>query len=109
MLIAVSEKDSGKIYILDTNKIGGDKVIKTISIHNSPISCMKYNTIYNAVLTTDISGMIEYWNPQNYEQPFNEEEYQFKFKIETDLYELNDNKIAITSLEFSPDGKMFGI
>ena len=54
MLIAVSEKDSGKIYILDTNKIGGDKVIKTISIHNSPISCMKYNTIYNAVLTTDI-------------------------------------------------------
>ena len=65
------------VYILDTNKIGGDKVMKTISIHNSPISCMKYNTIYNAVLTTDISGMIEF----------------------------NDNKIAITSLEFSPDEK----
>ena len=31
MLIAVSEKDSGKIYILDTNKIGGDEIIKSIS------------------------------------------------------------------------------
>lgn len=109
MLIAVSEKDSGNIYIIDTKKTEKEKMIKKITIHSSCVTSIKYNIKYNTVISVDNSGMIEYWNPVTYEQPFDKPEFKFKFKIETDLYEINGQNTSILSLEISRNGKMFGV
>lgn len=107
-VVAVSEKDTGNIYIINTEKLPTD--FKKIEIHSAPVTNIKYNAVYNAVISTDSTGMIEYWDPETFEQPFDSDKrYHFKFKIETDLYEINSKKTSILSLEISPNGKLFGI
>lgn len=61
LFIAVSEKDTGNIHILKAESKG--EVYKTVKIHQHPITSVKYNEDFDCVISTDNSGMIEYWNP----------------------------------------------
>ena len=61
ILIAVTEKDSGNIHILKGDSKG--EIYKTVKIHESQVTVIKYNEIFNTVISIDSSGMIEYWKP----------------------------------------------
>ncbi|EPY80060.1 hypothetical protein CB1_000872006 [Camelus ferus] len=72
--VAASEKSTGKIFI------------------------------YDAIVSSDKSGMIEYWTgpPHEYKFPKN---VNWEYKTDTDLYEFAKCKAYPTSICFSPDGK----
>lgn len=59
--VALSEKDTGKIHILKAE--GKGEIHKTVKIHQHPVTAIKYNEEFDTVVSTDNSGMIEYWDP----------------------------------------------
>ena len=104
LTLAVTEKDTGNIHILKAESKG--EVLKTIKIHNFQITAMKFNEVYNTLITIDNSGMIEYSDVDTWEQPNN---VKFAYKAETDLYTLTQNKLICLSLSISPNGKYMGM
>lgn len=64
LLIAVTEKDSGNIHIIKGDSKG--EIYKTIKIHENPVTAIKYNEIYNTVISIDNTGMIEYWDIETF-------------------------------------------
>ena len=64
LLIAVTEKDSGNIHLIKGDSKG--EVYKTVKIHESPVTAIKYSETHNTVVSIDSSGMIEYWDSETY-------------------------------------------
>ena len=64
LLIAVSEKESENIHIIKGDSKG--EILKTLKIHQAQVTTIKYNLNFNTVISTDLSGMIEYWDPDTY-------------------------------------------
>jgi len=62
LIIAVSEKETGNIHLIKSESKG--EILKTVKIHGNPITSIKYNEDYDSVISTDNSGMIEYWDPK---------------------------------------------
>jgi peptidylprolyl isomerase domain and WD repeat-containing protein 1 len=75
LLIALTEKDSGNIHIIKGDSKG--EVLKTIKIHEVQVTSIKYNIQYNTVISSDLNGMIEYWNPETYGNLFFEILFRF--------------------------------
>lgn len=109
-LIACASSEDGLIRVYDPQS--GDKkadtgIAKEISIfklHKAPVCIMRYNPIYNAVITIDSKGMTEYWNPESLQMPGN---VDFKLKTETDYFsKFALKKSAPISLNLSADGEM---
>ena len=48
--------------------------------------------------------MLEFWSPSTLKTP---EGVTYKYKSETDLYELAKNKTTALSIDISPDGQLF--
>ncbi|KAG2172730.1 hypothetical protein INT43_000077 [Umbelopsis isabellina] len=103
-LVAVSDKDSSDIHIYDGR--GDGKPIHTISkLHSQSVNLMTFNARFNTVISSDISGMIEYWEP---EEPFDlPKNINFEYKAETDLYDFKKTKSCPTSIVLSNDGLKF--
>ena len=40
-----------------------------LQIHMGPVKVMKYNPVFDAVISADARGIIEYWNPSTLEFP----------------------------------------
>lgn len=43
-----------------------------VQVHLSPIKVMKYNPVYDSVISADAKGLIEYWNPTTLQFPEDE-------------------------------------
>lgn len=54
------------------------------------------------------SGVLEYWGAQDYGRP-PAGAVRFKFKMDTDLYDLAKAKTRPCSITFSPDGKSMAV
>lgn len=67
---------------------------------------MCYNEAAGVVISADSKGIIEYWSvdPDNLGSPAT---VGFKYKMETDLFELAKARTVPTSIAVSPDGKSF--
>jgi len=102
--VAISSNDSPDIIIYRTE--GGLQPVHTLKCHSAPVKFIKCNPAYNAVISIDKAGMIEYWDNHEYELPTN---VAFKYKSDTSLYDLAKSKTKATSLNVSPDGSMFSI
>jgi len=100
--IAIGDRDSPSIRIYDPN--GKSEALATISIHHAPVHIIKFNEVYNAVISSDEKGIIEYWDAVDFGDA---RDVSFKFKTETDLYEFAKHKVRPLSLAVSPDGKRF--
>ncbi|XP_071811044.1 peptidylprolyl isomerase domain and WD repeat-containing protein 1-like isoform X2 [Apostichopus japonicus] len=103
--MAVSEKGSGKIYIYDGK--GSNEAIHCLDkLHSAPVVAMKYNPVFEAVISVDAQGIMEYWTgpKTDYKLPSN---VAFKYKTDTDLYEFVKCKTVPTGLAVSPNGKQF--
>ncbi|CAG7834170.1 unnamed protein product [Allacma fusca] len=58
--LAIAEENSNKIYIYDGQ--GSSEPIKILErMHRSPVTIIKYNPVFEAVISVDVKGMIQYW------------------------------------------------
>ncbi|KAI9597332.1 peptidyl-prolyl cis-trans isomerase cyp15 [Syncephalis fuscata] len=103
-LLACADRDSNVIYVYDGRADG--KPLQTITqLHSSSVCTIKYNPVYDCVISADISGMVEYWNPSTpNELPTT---IGFEYKSATDLYEFKKCKSYPGSITFSPDYEQF--
>ncbi|XP_006899443.1 PREDICTED: peptidylprolyl isomerase domain and WD repeat-containing protein 1 [Elephantulus edwardii] len=101
--VAASEKSTGKIFVYDGR--GDNQPLHVFDkLHTSPLTQIRLNPVYKAVVSSDKSGMIEYWTGPPYEYKF-PKNVNWEYKTDTDLYEFAKCKAYPTSICFSPDGK----
>ncbi|KAJ3502887.1 hypothetical protein NLJ89_g8684 [Agrocybe chaxingu] len=105
-LLAVADSSSGVIRLYDAR--GGDKPLETVeSVHRFPVHVMTYSDKYDAVISADEGGFVEYWQPSEpFGLPKNVPKL-WKFKSETDLYEFKKSKSTPTCITLSPDNSSF--
>jgi peptidylprolyl isomerase domain and WD repeat-containing protein 1 len=109
-LIACASSEDGIVRIYDPQsadkktEAGVAIPISQFAIHKAPVCLMKYNTCYNAVISVDMRGMIEHWNPETLAIPSS---IDFKLKTETDYFShFSMKKLAPLTLSLSPDGEL---
>ncbi|KAF7456334.1 peptidyl-prolyl cis-trans isomerase CYP71 [Cryptosporidium felis] len=115
--LALSEVNTGNIYIYtirgNTLKPGEDA--GRFSNHKHPISCIKYLVGSEMVISADFGGGLEFWNPWTLSLPKvtagenSSFGISFKFKIDTDLFELQKNKCFATNIAVSKHEKLLAI
>jgi peptidylprolyl isomerase domain and WD repeat-containing protein 1 len=105
-LLAISDEQSPNIYIFDARGEDSQPVKVLPNTHKTPVWILAYNAAFDCVLSSDSSGMIEYWTPKDdYSKP----ESVFELKSTTNLYDFRKAKAPPTSITISPDGAKFSI
>ncbi|CAI5487257.1 unnamed protein product, partial [Closterium sp. Naga37s-1] len=102
--LAVADKNSPEIHVFDARG-GTNEAVGRVKVHGAPVVAMQFNVAANVVVSTDASGMIEYWSADTYTFPA--ASVRFKYKTDTDLYALAKAKTTAPSLEIAPDGSQF--
>ncbi|KAH8582769.1 cyclin cyclophilin like peptidyl-prolyl cis-trans isomerase [Cryptosporidium sp. chipmunk genotype I] len=122
--IVVSEVKTGSIYIYSIK--GGNLLMPSeidqdnerfpkYNNHKSQVTCLKFLPNLGIIISGDISGGLEFWDPWTMTLPRgnmqNDEFYQIKFqyKIETDLFELQKNKCYAVNMVVSHDERNLAI
>ena len=86
---------------------GSSEPIKVIDkLHRSPVTIIKYNPIYETVLSVDSKGMIEYWTGPKSDYAF-PKTVLFRSKLDTDLFEFVESSVTLLNLAISPNGLYF--
>ncbi|KAH7542021.1 hypothetical protein FEM48_Zijuj02G0029300 [Ziziphus jujuba var. spinosa] len=126
--LAVSDRNSSFVYIYDA-RAGSNEPIISKEIHLGPVKVMKYNHVFDTVISADAKGIIEYWSPSTLQFPednsisipipsavktlsLSGHHYRvvkFRLKSDTSLFEILKCKTAVSSIEVSPDGKQFSV
>ncbi|CAI9105574.1 OLC1v1004522C1 [Oldenlandia corymbosa var. corymbosa] len=104
--LAVSDRDSSEIHIFDVRS-GTNEPILSKKIHMGSVKVMKFNHVFDTVISADDKGIIEYWNPTTLNFP--EEGIKFRLKSDTNLFELAKCKTTASSIEVSADGLQFSV
>lgn len=104
--LAISDRNSLVVHIYDA-RAGSNEPIISKEIHLEPIKVMKYNPVFDTVISVDAKGLIEYWSPTTLKFP--ESEVKFRLKSDTNLFEIVKCKTSVSTMEVSPDGKQFSI
>ncbi|XP_011044751.1 PREDICTED: peptidyl-prolyl cis-trans isomerase CYP71 isoform X1 [Populus euphratica] len=104
--LAISDRNSSFVHIYDA-RAGSNEPIISKEIHLEPVKVMKYNPVFDTVVSVDAKGLIEYWNPSTLKFP--ESEVKFRLKSDTNLFEIVKCKTSVSTMEVSPDGKQFSI
>lgn len=73
--------------------------------HTAPVSVLGFHPAFNCVISGDRRGHIAYWNAETFKFP--SDAVTFKFKGETDLYDLAKATTYATSIDVSPTGDSF--
>ncbi|KAJ3681569.1 hypothetical protein LUZ60_016058 [Juncus effusus] len=104
--LAVSEKETSIVHIYDAHS-GSNEPIVSKEIQMGPIKTMRYNYVHDVVILSDVKGILEYWSPSTLSFP--EDVVKFKFKTDTNLFEIVKCKTTVSSIEVSSDGSQFAI
>lgn len=75
-------------------------------MHTKPVSLIKYNAAFEAVISVDKQGILNYWTGAKHEYSF-PKNVNFDSKLDTDLFEFVKQKTYAVSLCFSPNGEIF--
>ncbi|VDN95041.1 unnamed protein product [Brugia pahangi] len=103
--LAISDSDSGKIYIYDGK--GDDRPIHVLDkIHSNSVKFIEYNLHFDCAISVDTKGMLEYWSGPKREYQF-PDNVKWTYKTDTDLYEFVKVKAPPRCLLISPNGKLF--
>ncbi|XP_049876869.1 peptidylprolyl isomerase domain and WD repeat-containing protein 1 [Pectinophora gossypiella] len=102
--LAISERDTNKIHIFDGQQASGTPMHTFETLHQNPVTTIKYNPVFEVAVSVDKAGIVEYWTGPKHEYVF-PKNVTFESKLETDLFEFVKNKTYPTALAFSPDGK----
>ncbi|XP_077230286.1 cyclophilin71 isoform X2 [Tasmannia lanceolata] len=104
--LAISDRNSPYVHVYDA-RAGSNEPIISRQIHMGPIKVMKYNHIFDAVISADDKGVIEYWCPITLQFP--ENGVSFRLKTDTNLFDIAKCKTTVSAIEVSSDGKQFAI
>mmetsp|Transcript_23026 Transcript_23026/g.38101 ORF Transcript_23026/g.38101 Transcript_23026/m.38101 type:complete len:617 (-) Transcript_23026:553-2403(-) len=105
-VLAVADAESADVRLYDAVSNDGT-VLRTLRVHGAPVVVMKLNENKGAIISADSRGVIEYWsNSDEHALPTN---VSFRYKTDTDLYEIAKCRANPTSLSISPDGEHFAI
>ncbi|XP_068338529.1 peptidyl-prolyl cis-trans isomerase CYP71-like isoform X1 [Pyrus communis] len=104
--LAISDRNSSYVHIFDARS-GTNEPIISREVHLGPVKVMRYNPVFDTVISADQQGMIEYWSPDSLKFP--ETGVKFRMKSDTNLFEIPKCKTTVSSIEVSPDGKQFSI
>ncbi|CAB1120888.1 unnamed protein product [Ectocarpus sp. CCAP 1310/34] len=104
--VAVADADSPaiRVYVSD----GSTDAVGQFDGHSSPVLSLAFNEPAKTVVSADRSGVLEYWSADDYGRP-PARAVKFKFKMDTDLYDLAKAKTRPCSISFSPDGKSMAV
>lgn len=105
LTLAISDMNSTNICIYDGK--GTNIPLYVIDkIHANPVVVIRFNVRYEAVISVDKSGFLEYWGTAkcDFQTP---KCVKFESKLDTDLFEFAKNKTYPMDISFSPDGKKF--
>ncbi|XP_062509348.1 peptidylprolyl isomerase domain and WD repeat-containing protein 1-like [Corticium candelabrum] len=103
--VAVSLKEESTVHVYDGR--GDSQPLHVFAtLHSKPCTFIKYNHVFDTVVSGDTNYMIEYWAGPTGDYTF-PSGVDFEFKTDTDLYEFAKNKAIPFMLSFSPDGKQF--
>ncbi|KAH0454720.1 hypothetical protein IEQ34_016644 [Dendrobium chrysotoxum] len=104
--LAISERHSNFVHVYDAHA-GSNEPIISREIHMGPLKVMKYNHMYDTVISADARGVLEYWNPTTLQFP--EDRVNFRLKTDTNLFDIAKSKTTVSSIEVSSDGEQFAI
>ncbi|KAH9699899.1 peptidyl-prolyl cis-trans isomerase CYP71 [Citrus sinensis] len=104
--LAISDRNSSFVHIYDARADSNEPLISK-KVHMGPIKVMRYNPVFDTVISADDKGIIEYWSPHTLQFP--ESEVSFRLKSDTNLFEILKSKTTVSAIEVSPDGKQFSI
>lgn len=127
--MVVSELETGYIYIFsikggDLSRSDGDEGqqgcgdFPRYTNHKARISCMRFLPRLGIIISGDVSGGLEFWDPWTLTLPTRGSSIQdggdfdqirFKYKIETDLFELQKNKCYAINMVASRDERYLAI
>ena len=80
-----SQKDASTLRIYDAK--GSSQPLHQIDkMHKQPVHLIRFNWVYDVVVSTDKNGMVEYWTGPTNEYKF-PKNVLFESKMDTDLYE----------------------
>lgn len=103
MLVAVGSRDGSEVRVYDT-KGAAREPVKVFTGHRAPVVRVRYHPQLRAVISVDSKGLIEMWDPETLAAPTG---VSYKYKSDTDLYELAKSKTTALSIDVSPDGELF--
>lgn len=102
--IAVSDRDSPSIMVYDGR--GSSVPLKTLdSLHHKPVVIMRFNPVFNTVISIDKVGIVEYWHGEVGDYKFPKETVEFEFNSDTDLFAFATAKCIPTGMDVSQDGR----
>ena len=101
--IAVADGNSGIIRIYQSE--GKQEPIHEVTFHSTPVKYMALNVLANTIISSDMKGVLEYWDVDTYELPSNR--IKFNYKSETDLYEHAKSGTIPYCISISPKGTRF--
>ncbi|KDE08493.1 peptidylprolyl isomerase [Microbotryum lychnidis-dioicae p1A1 Lamole] len=105
-LLAITDFDSSKILIYDGR--GDGKPLHVLdSLHRKSVHLMAYNPLYDTVISIDVGGMVEYWEPREpFEKP---DSVEWTNKSATGLYEFKKSKSTPVALSLAPTSNLFAV
>jgi len=80
-----------------------------VKVHSAPVNQIKFNEKYGVVISADINGFIEYWDPNTLDIPKDSSKVGFKSKFQTDLFDMVNSKTYALSITISPTGKYWSM
>ncbi|CAD7694703.1 unnamed protein product [Ostreobium quekettii] len=105
MRLAISDRQGPAIHIHDVHGANSSVPLHSVAIHRAEVVAMKYNAVFDTVISIDAKGVVEYWSGSTYDFP--QAAVKFSLKLDTHLYELAKAKSTSRSLEISKDGLQF--
>ncbi|KAG6586951.1 Peptidylprolyl isomerase domain and WD repeat-containing protein 1 [Phytophthora cinnamomi] len=105
--VVVADRNSPAMRIYTAESAASEPVHTIGQLHAAPVTALAFNPAANCVISADQKGIIEYWDADSYKFPKDRAVAKFKFKGETDLYELAKSKTYATAIDVSADGKSF--
>jgi len=103
-VIAVTSEDDSEIRLYDGR--GSNEEIKSLKIHQKPVTSLVYCAKYDIAISADEGGMLEYWSGMGSDFQF-PRNAKFDSKLDTDLYELAKNKTFVLNATVSNNGESF--
>lgn len=117
--VVVADQNEPLLRVFNAEQTTPDPLYTIEKVHTAPVTVLGFNAMANCVISGDARGHLEYWNADTYKFPApaasnassnnssSKAVVKFKFKGETDLYELAKSKTYPTSIDISANGQDF--
>lgn len=109
--VVVADQQAPVLRVYSAEQTASDPLHVIGKLHTAPVTALAFNARFSCAISSDARGHIEYWHTETYKFPSASAadgvKLRFKFKGETDLYELAKSKTSAMSIDVSADGQSF--